>query len=200
MKTRSLSTKQQIVKALLFTLATLTVSIAEASLCIDSLNREMEPESVFSSGATPVAQVQWLDYKVQIVLEQGNWSQKDKISKAEGSNGLLEGRVENAYRLRASLQELAKTPQFQQILGRPEGFVEIDFSAVDRISPEVLGTLLGFRKFLLMSYPIQTRGLGEENSTTERIRLVSVRPDVLSFLQMSAMDKVLSISVATGKP
>lgn len=186
-------------RPLLALLVTLQAVPAIASKCQQALNQREVAEILRTTSLSELAEVSIGENRVRLILREGNWSQKTEPVKSPTKSS-TDGRVENAFQLKTLLQEQSGLPEFQKALAQPNGHVEIDLSAVKRISSDVLGTLLMFQKYLLISYPRPQNMPFVEGQSVERLRLTGVQPDVYSFLQMAAMDKVLSISLAPRNP
>ena len=166
-----------------------------ATQCRETLIQTEVKNLAVSTLASEVADFQISENHVRLVLKEGDWAGKSHKEFLNG-NGSLDGRVGNAYLLKELLQQLATLPETHRILSQPQGYIEIDMSSVNRISSEVLGSLLMLHRHLSLTYNRSNTVVVEDAHVGNKLRLTGVQRDVYSFIQMSAMDRVLTIDLS----
>lgn len=167
--------------------------LAKVSKCLEVINQQEAYEANILS-ESDIATISLNRSGVLIALKQGNWAEPEPPGAGANSNTSSKPRVENAHSLREQFIVLLDNAEFRNVLSQPDGYVEIDLSAVNRISTDLVGTFLTIKKQLKLIDTRNTNFSAKEDQNLERLRFTGVQPDVYSLIEMMRMHGVLGIS------
>jgi hypothetical protein len=178
----------------LITTATASVSVLAASpKCINSIQDLRSDRSLQMLDTAGLADIDLQGSTLKITLKNREWYLKSTLADNLDSPHSVPRPESDAHRLGELIRDLLNTQEFEQLVRDPYGQIQIDMSAVSKISAETAGTLFMINKQLNFRFPRPISST-ENTPKTERLQLTGVNSEVMSFLRVSGLHRILNIS------
>lgn len=171
-------------------------SHANSPQCLTSLNDSSASRSLSQLNTSDLVDFELHDSLLRVIVKPGEWYIKSTLAASEETaNGAIN---KNAppYRLTNLLRSVLQTAEFTQLTKDPSARIELDLSAVEKISTEMGGALFMFNKQIAIRFPRPQSNDGATN-IGNRLFITGVNPAVLSYLRISGLIKILEL---TPKP
>lgn len=168
-------------------------ALAASPKCMSSIQDLRRDQSIQALDTAGLAEVTLQDSTLKITLKEGEWNLKSTLAQDLENPQSQPNRESDAHRLAQLLRDILNTRELDQLVRDPYGHIQIDMSAVSKISAETAGTLFMINKQLNFRFP-RPASSSENTPKTERLQITGVNPAVMSFFRMSGLNRILNIS------